>query len=191
MTARRPPEAAPTAGPRLVGLAPVVAPHTRVLVLGSFPGAASLRLQQYYAHPHNHFWRILQALWPAQPLPGADQYAARCDWLLARGLGLWDLYAACEREGSLDSAIAPESVVVNGIDALLRRHPGLRVVALNGGTAARLFQRHVAPRLDERAATLRVLALPSTSPAHAARSLAQKLAAWRALPEAMGADGCA
>ena len=62
---------------RLVGLPPVVGSGTRVLVLGSFPGVASLAAQQYYGHPQNHFWRILAALWPQHPLPGRDQYAAR------------------------------------------------------------------------------------------------------------------
>lgn len=176
------------AAARVRSFAPALPPSPRALVLGSMPGVASLQAGQYYAHPRNAFWPLMQALFGVD---AAQPYAARVAALNAAGVGLWDVLAACEREGSLDSAIAPESVVVNGIDALLRRHPGLRVVALNGGTAARLFQRHVAPRLDERAATLRVLALPSTSPAHAARSLAQKLAAWRALPEAMGADGCA
>ena len=95
----------PTPPGRLVGLPPVVGSGTVVLVLGSFPGVASLRAQQYYAHPHNHFWRILQALWPQNLLPGPQDYAARCDWLLARGLGLWDVYGACEREGSLDARI--------------------------------------------------------------------------------------
>ena len=66
---------------------------------------ASLRAQQYYAHPQNHFWRILRALWPQHPLPGPQDYAARCAWLLARGLGLWDVYGACERGGSLDARI--------------------------------------------------------------------------------------
>ena len=85
----------------LQGLAAVAGPGTRLLVLGSFPGAASLKAQQYYGHPQNHFWRILQSLWPQHPLPPAGPvgYTDRCTWLLDRGLGLWDVYQSCEREG--------------------------------------------------------------------------------------------
>src|SRR5690606_32686823 len=85
---------------RLQGLPPVLDAHTRVLVLGSFPGVASLRAQQYYGHPQNHFWKILGVLW-ALPLM-AMPYPERVAVLLERGLGVWDVYRACEREGSLD-----------------------------------------------------------------------------------------
>ena len=87
----------------LTGLQPIVSPKTAVLILGSFPGVKSLERQQYYAHPQNPFWKILQAVWPDIPLPsGADSYGPRCRWLLDRGLGVWDVYASCEREGSLE-----------------------------------------------------------------------------------------
>ena len=87
----------------LQGLPPAIGASTRLVVLGSFPGVASLQAQQYYAHPRNHFWPILSALWNTdlKALP----YAERLQQMLARGLGLWDVYASCEREGSLDSAI--------------------------------------------------------------------------------------
>ncbi len=70
--------ASPAAVPRLQGLAPVASAHTVVLVLGSFPGAASLAARQYYAHPQNHFWPILAALWPQAALPPRDDYALSC-----------------------------------------------------------------------------------------------------------------
>ena len=104
------------------------------------------------------------------------------------GVALWDVLAECEREGSLDSAIAPASVAVNDITGLLANHVGLRVIALNGGTAARLFDRHVPPALGSRLAAMRVLRLPSTSPAHAARSFVEKAEAWAALSAALRAS---
>ena len=82
----------------LQGLGPVVGANTRLVVLGSFPGVASLVAQQYYGHPRNHFWPILSAIWKLDlmPLP----YAKRIKAMRARGVGLWDVYASCEREGS-------------------------------------------------------------------------------------------
>lgn len=154
---------------RLQGLAPVVSPATVLLVLGSFPGVRSLAAGQYYAHPQNHFWRILQALWPDYPLPG-DSYPDRLAWLLARGLGLWDVYASCEREGSLDASI--RQAQVNDFTALARRLPRLAAVAHNGGESF-LHARHVS------ALGLPAHKLPSSSPANASWNFERKLAAWR------------
>jgi len=130
-----------------------------------------LAQQQYYAHPQNAFWRILQAIWPASPYSDcAASYENRCTWLLERGLGLWDVYASCERQGSLDSAIrAPQ---VNDLSALRHRCPQLRMVAHNGGESWR-HARHSA------SLGLPTLRLPSTSPANASWSFERKLAAWR------------
>jgi len=154
----------------LTGLAPVIAPHTRLVVLGSFPGAMSLQMQQYYAHPRNHFWSILSALWGVD-LPSMP-YAQRLDETRARGLGLWDVYAACRREGSLDTSI--EDAQPNDLASLKRLAPRLEAVAHNGGESAK-FMRHTL------ALGVPVVRLPSTSPANASWSFERKLAAWRAV----------
>ncbi|MCZ8115251.1 DNA-deoxyinosine glycosylase [Silanimonas sp.] len=170
--------------PRIASFPPAIPPSPRALVLGSMPGIASLRAGQYYAHPRNAFWPLMQALFA---VPSQAPYAVRLAALGEVGVGLWDVLAECERDGSLDSAIAPASVAVNDIAGLLANHVGLRVIALNGGAAARLFDRHVAPALGSRLAAMRVLRLPSTSPAHAARSLMEKADAWAALSAALRA----
>ncbi|HEX5783322.1 MAG TPA: DNA-deoxyinosine glycosylase [Burkholderiaceae bacterium] len=159
----------PQAGaPSLQGLPPILDAHTRLLVLGSFPSVASLRAQCYYAHPQNQFWKILGALWG---LPLVDMpYPERVAVLLARGLGVWDVYAACEREGSLDSAI--RHARLNDLAGLRLRCPALQAIAHNGGESFR-HARHT------RALGLPVLRLPSTSPANASWSFERKLAAWR------------
>ena len=154
--------------PPLQGLAPVIGPATRLVVLGSFPGVASLRAGQYYGHPRNHFWPILSALWNID-LVGLP-YAQRLDAMRDHGLGLWDVYASCRRDGSLDSAI--EEAQLNDLASLRRLAPGLRAVAHNGGESARSM-RHT------RALGVEVLRLPSTSPANASWSFEKKLAAWR------------
>ena len=162
--------------PVLTGLPPVASPYTHVLILGSFPGVASLRAQQYYGHPQNQFWRLLSALWPAHPLPAAHDYAARCDWVLARGLGIWDVYAACEREGSLDTSI--RNARLNDFAALHARLPRLAGLAHNGGESfarARQVRASMGLAMDAPVASLR---LPSTSPANASWSFARKCEAW-------------
>jgi hypoxanthine-DNA glycosylase len=159
----------------LDGLEPVVDEHTRLLVLGSFPGVASLQAQQYYGHPRNHFWPILSALWRIDLR--AASYPERLAEVRARGLGIWDVYASCEREGSLDSAI--ENARLNDLASLKRRAPRLEAIAHNGGESARAM-RHT------RALGLPVHRLPSTSPANASWSFERKLAAWRTVFEEHG-----
>ena len=161
----------------LTGLPPLLSARTRLLVLGSFPGAASLAAQQYYGHPYNQFWKILQAIWPSRPIPaGADSYQKRSEWLLARGLGLWDVYAACERKGSLDSAIRqPE---VNDFSRLLQQCPALEAIAHNGGESFK-HAKKIAPVVTGAGSSIVFHQLPSTSPANASWSFERKLAAWR------------
>ena len=160
---------------RLHGLPPVIARGTRLVVLGSFPGAASLAARQYYAHPRNQFWPILSTLWGADL--AALPYPERLAVLRQRGLGLWDIYASCRREGSLDSAI--EAAELNDLASLRRRAPALQGVAHNGAESARGMR-------ITAALGLAVTRLPSTSPANASWSFERKLAAWRAVFAAHG-----
>lgn len=150
---------------------PVVDADTRLLILGSLPGDASLKAAQYYAHPRNGFWPLIGGVLgeDLSVLP----YAARLERLKARGVGLWDVIASAERSGSLDAAIrSPEAADLRGLAEGL---PKLRAVAFNGGLAARLGRRILAD-LDGVA----LLDLPSSSPAHAV-SLKEKAARWIAI----------
>ena len=153
----------------LLGLAPVIARNSRLVVLGSFPGLASLQAQQYYGHPRNHFWPLVGALLDVDLV--ALPYAQRLAQMRQRGLGLWDVYASCRREGSLDSAI--QAAVFNDLASLKRRAPALQLVAHNGAESARAM-RHT------RTLGVPVLQLPSSSPANASWSFERKRAAWRA-----------
>lgn len=154
----------------LTGLAPVLDPTTRVLILGSFPGAASLAAGQYYAHPRNVLWPILSALTGEDLI--ALPYDQRLPRLLAHGFGLWDVLGACERQGSLDSAIRLPAA--NDFARLHALCPRLETVGFNGKTAGKF-----APRFSQ--AGYRTVVLPSTSPAHAALSFQDKLTLWREL----------
>lgn len=165
-----PSQANPEAG-RLVGLAPLFDAQARLLVLGSFPGAASLKAAQYYAHPRNAFWPVMEALLGDAGL-AARPYAERLSALRRHGVALWDAVAACRREGSLDTAI--EAVEPSDLPELIARLPRLRAIGCNGALA------HRQTLLALGDVAVPVLRLPSTSPAHAGLSLADKTAAWRA-----------
>lgn len=159
-----------TTSPTLTGLAPVIDAGVRILVLGSFPGAASLAAGQYYAHPRNQFWRLISAV------VGEDlatlPYAERLPRLLAHGVGLWDVLGECEREGSLDSNIRKPAA--NDFKRLRELCPLLETVGFNGQASGKF-----APQFD--AAGYRTLVLPSSSPAHMAMSFEQKLLVWAGL----------
>lgn len=150
------------------------------IVLGSMPGTASLTAGQYYAHPRNAFWQIVGRLFDIDP--GAD-YPSRCEQLLVHRIALWDVLDACERDGSLDSAIVPSSIRVNDFAGFFAGHRHVRAVFFNGATAERTYLKQVLPGLDDCWSALPLRRLPSTSPAHATMTFAQKLQCWRAVAD--------
>ncbi len=152
---------------RKAGFPPVVDASTRVLILGSLPGEASLAVQQYYGNPRNAFWRLMEGVLGVTLVPLA--YEARLATLLAHGVGLWDVIAEADRPGSLDAAI--KDPAANDLVKLIEALPALRAMAFNGGTAAKLGGRLIGDHIP-------TIALPSSSPAHAARSFEQKAEAW-------------
>ena len=162
----------------LTGLPPVVASDCRVLILGSMPGAASLQATRYYAHPRNRFWPLMAAL---AGVPAEATYGERLVALQRAGIGLWDVIGKCRRAGSLDSAIVRGSERANALVPLIVSLGQLRVIAFNGATAASLFRRHVEPHLPELRQPVQRIALPSTSPAHAAMGLEALREAWSVL----------
>jgi len=170
----------PLPGASLRSFPPAVAAHARILILGSMPGVASLDAQQYYAHPRNAFWPLMADLLAIdRELP----YRQRLQQLTAAGVALWDVIAACERPGSLDAAIVPDSVQANDFSAFFTVHRDIRHIFFNGGAAASAFRRHV--QRDFPGTLPPCTQLPSTSPAHAARNYAQKREAWRVIVDVL------
>ncbi len=160
--------------PYVTSFAPVAGPRAHLLILGSMPGEASLRAGQYYAHPRNLFWPLMGELAGAHPgLP----YEDRLQLLKTAGVALWDVLQSCTRPGSLDSAISNE--IPNDLPGFLAGHPYIDCIGFNGRKAETSFRRHFPELYKNR--RYRLILLPSTSPAHAARSYEQKRESWQSL----------
>lgn len=155
--------------------APQVADDSRLLILGSLPGARSLAEQRYYAHPQNQFWRLVGKVID-RDLSVMD-YPGRLDALRSAGIGLWDTVAEATRKGSRDADIRLHRP--SEIAALAAGLPRLRAIAFNGGTAARIGRRQLGSQ-----PSFALLDLPSSSPAYTLPFQA-KLDAWLRLRDCL------
>ena len=137
-------------------------------------------MQQYYAHPQNAFWKLIIAIF------GADaslSYERRVQLLQSNHVALWDVLAAAERPGSLDSSIVHASALANDFAAFFRAHPHIQRVFFNGRKAEEIFRKRVLPRIAAEFPDIEYAGLPSTSPAHAGMPFAKKLGKWRKIKE--------
>jgi hypoxanthine-DNA glycosylase len=160
----------------VTGFPPILGPDARVLILGTLPSQMSLQKNQYYGHPRNAFWPIMGELFgAAADLP----YATRTRLLLDNRIAVWDVLAASVRPGSLDASIDLATAVANDFTALFRERRGISLVCFNGQAAASLFRKNVAPMLERDSNTRDFRVLPSTSPAYASMSFAEKLERWK------------
>jgi len=160
--------------------APIARRDATTLVLGSLPGQRSLEMQQYYAHPHNAFWKLAAAIFEVEV---SQSYTRRVQLLTSNRIALWDVLAAAERPGSLDSSIVHASALANDFAGFFRAHPGIRRVFFNGRKAEQMYRRFALPKIGPGFAHLRYECLPSTSPAHAGMTFAEKLGRWRRIKE--------
>jgi TDG/mug DNA glycosylase family protein len=158
----------PSCSPPLVpGLPPITGEDPLVLVLGSFPSRESLARNEYYGNPRNYFWKIMEDLFSIdRNLP----YPQRCSLLTGRGITLWDVVAACSREGSADTRIRKPRF--NDLTGFLLSHLTIRLIALNGTAAGRYYAECRIP------GTIQSVILPSTSPANARCPLREKVRQW-------------
>lgn len=153
--------------------APISENDAAILILGTMPGEQSLQLQQYYGHARNNFWKIISSLFD-ENLP--TDYKEKIRLLTQNKIALWDVLEACERQGSLDSAIKME--VANDFESFLKQHPNIKKIYFNGQKAASFFKKYV-PISDGYSFTT----LPSTSPANAGKSFEDKLNEWKIITQ--------
>jgi hypoxanthine-DNA glycosylase len=157
-------------GPLLEGLPPIADGRARILILGNMPSVMSLAAQQYYGNPRNGFWRIAGDIFGFDP---GSPYSERTAALRGSGVAVWDVLRGCRRVGSLDSAIEPDSMVVNDFGAFFDEHLAIDRVFFNGAAAEKNFL-----RLAGFDRPMHYRRLPSTSPAQTMR-IEDKLATWR------------
>lgn len=162
--------------PHIHSLPPIESPQSRVLILGTMPGAESLRKQRYYAHPRNLFWPILAEI---LGFDANSAYEARTASLVMAGIAVWDVLQTCTREGSLDSDIDESTVLPNDFAWFFANHPHIQRIYFNGVKAEELYRKYVQPRLSVPMG-VEYTRLPSTSPANAAMARGDKAMAWRA-----------
>lgn len=154
---------------KIYSFEPIADRNSRILILGSIPGSASLIKRQYYGHERNGFWKVIYSLFEEDY---EDDYGKRKMFLLSHDIALWDVIKSCEREGSLDSNIRnPE---VNDFKEFFKEHPNIKKVFFNGQKAFALFKKTEGFQFEGISFTR----LKSTSPANAVR-LSEKLEDWR------------
>lgn len=153
---------------RISSFPPVVSNNSKVLILGSVPGVKSLEMQQYYAHPQNHFWKILFQLFNGE---FTTIYQDRIDFILKNKLALWDVIDTCERKGSLDSNIINEEA--NDVRKLLADYPNIKAIICNGQKSYKNLQKVLGKQTE-----ISIFVMPSTSPLHTI-SLEKKMQEWQ------------
>ncbi len=153
------------------GLAPIENEKSQILILGTMPGVESLKQQAYYGNSQNVFWKLLAEI-SGKTVP--DEYEDKKLFLINNKIALWDICKTCIRNGSLDSNISDESP--NDINRFILEHPQIKVIAFNGKESARLFNKHIVS-----VENIKLLSLPSTSPANTKISWEKKVEAWKKL----------
>ena len=146
---------------------------SEILILGSFPSVKSREQRFFYGHPQNRFWRVTAAVFGCEVPQTVDE---KCAFLLHHRIALWDVIASCEITGSSDSSI--RNVIPNDLTPILAAAE-IRQIFVNGGTAAKYYEKYQKPVLHREA-----VRLPSTSPANAAWSIGRLTEAWRIIRSA-------
>jgi len=154
------------------GLPAVVRDDSVVLILGTIPSRASIKMNEYYGNPGNQFWKLIFKVFGMEP---NAEYEDRIAFLQEKRIALWDVLITCEREGSSDSNI--QHPRANEFDDFLHHHKTITHIFFNGKRSEELFNRLVT--LDSGIESYIVKErLPSSSSANPTK-FEQKLERWR------------
>lgn len=135
---------------------------SEILILGSFPSVKSREVMFYYGHPQNRFFRVLGSLYNE---PSPETVADRKAFLKRNNIALYDVIEECDIDGSKDSSI--RNVIPIDISSILRKYQNIKVIGITGNTAKYYFDKY----LLDKVGNIRVVYLPSSSPANAKMNL--------------------
>tara|TARA_R110002126_G_scaffold50193_3_gene138651 strand:- start:302 stop:778 length:477 start_codon:yes stop_codon:yes gene_type:complete len=152
----------------IMSFEPVVNENTKILILGTIPGIASLKNQEYYGNPRNHFWKIIYSFYHEEY--STINFKDKIEFLLSHNLGLWDVLKNCERQGSLDIAIKNQTE--NDFDSFFKKYINIEAIIFNGKESHRFFFKKYG---QIKGITYHIM--PSTSPANT-MTFNSKLELW-------------
>lgn len=131
--------------------------ESKVLILGSFPSIKSREYGFYYSHPQNRFFAVLSRCFLEEcPLAIEDRKV----FLKRHKIGLYDVIEECDITNSEDASI--RNITPIDIASILKRFPNIKAIGVTGSKASSLFKKYLLDKVN-----IRVIYLPSTSPANA------------------------
>ncbi|MFV0249317.1 MAG: DNA-deoxyinosine glycosylase [Tenacibaculum sp.] len=148
---------------------PLLTNSPKILILGTLPGVESLKVQQYYGHARNVFWKIIFQFFKQPP---TTNYSYKIDLLKQNKIALWDVCRVAKRKTSLDSDIKGEKP--NAVEKLVEAYPSIVAIGFNGKKARELYD-----TFFNRKASIDYHTLLSTSPANAKYSFEEKFNNWK------------
>ena len=135
---------------------------SEILILGSFPSRKSREVMFYYGHKQNRFFPVLARLFnEVAPITVEERKL----FLKRHKIALYDVIEECDIEGSSDSSI--KNVIPTDIASILSKFPNIKIIGISGNTAKYYFNRYLITKVGN----IKVVYLPSTSPANAKMSL--------------------
>lgn len=152
-----------------IAFSPIVTNNSEVLILGTMPGERSIKLQQYYGHAGNHFWKMMFQI---LNIKFSKDYSDRKKLLIDNNIALWDVLENCEGEGSSDNNIKEEKV--NDFKQFYKQYPKIKKVFFTSLKAEAFYDKYVGKSAD-----ITYLRLPSPSSANTWKTFDEKLEDWK------------
>lgn len=149
---------------------PIFNKDSKILILGSLPSVKSREEGFYYGHPQNRFWSVLSSIYNLEIPKTVDE---KIKMLINNNIAIWDVIESCDIIGSSDSSI--KNVIPADLSKILNNNKIQNIYA-NGKTASKLYKKY-----SEKNTGIKIIELPSTSPANATYTLDRLIEAWKVI----------